>query len=315
MVSNRDRLFPDPGSLQRAAHSSVDLPVLEVGALLRAYGLTPRKGLGQNFLADAGILQRIVQAAEIQPEDCVLEIGPGLGSLTRYLAASARKVTAVELDADLLPPLKAVLAPYENVRLIHGDILKLSPSELVDQSDYLVVANIPYYITSAVIRHLLETPLHLPPNSSNLGGEPERGAKPRRVVLTIQKEVAKRICAKPGDLSLLALSVQVYGKPEIAARIPASAFHPAPKVDSAVLRIDIYPQPLIPTPVLDIFFRLIKAGFSQKRKTLRNSLSSGLHIAPAEAESMLVSAGIDPKRRAETLSIEEWRKLCEIDSK
>lgn len=295
--------------------TNLNIPPLNAAALLKRHGLRADKSLGQNFLQDPFALEEIVQAAEIQPEDCVLEIGPGLGSLTRYLAASARKVTAVELDVDLLPPLKAVLAPYENVRLIHGDILKLSPSELVDQSDYLVVANIPYYITSAVIRHLLETPLHFPPTSSNFGGEPERGANPRRVVLTIQKEVAERICAKPGDLSLLALSVQVYGKPEIVARIPASAFYPAPKVDSAVLRIDIYPQPLIPAPVLDIFFKLIKAGFSQKRKTLRNSLSSGLHIAPAEAESMLVSAGIDPKRRAETLSIEEWRKLCETDSK
>lgn len=270
------------------------IPSFNASALLKRFGLRAEKRLGQNFLEDSTALEKIAQAAEIQDEDSVLEIGPGLGSLTRYLAVSAREVVAVELDEKLLPPLKTVLASYQNVRLIHGDILKLSPYELIHQPDYLVVANIPYYITSAVIRHLLEN-------------EP----KPRRIVLTIQKEVAERICAKPGDLSLLALSVQVYGKPEITARIPASAFHPTPKVDSAIIRIDIYPSPLIPEPLLETFFKLIKAGFSQKRKTLRNSLSSGLHISPTEAESLLTIADIDPKRRAETLSIEDWKILSE----
>jgi 16S rRNA (adenine1518-N6/adenine1519-N6)-dimethyltransferase len=159
-----------------------------------------------------------------------------------------------------------------------------------------VVANIPYNITSMIIRHLLEADITL---------------RARRVVLTIQKEVAERICAKPGDLSLLALSVQVYGKPSIAAHIPAASFHPIPKVDSAILRIDIYDEPLIPNELLNTFFKLIKAGFSQKRKTLRNSLSSGLHIPATEAQALLTSAGIDFMRRAETLSIEEWKGLCE----
>src|SRR6185295_15985876 len=176
--------------------------------------------------------------------DTVLEIGPGLGSLTRYLGASAKEVVAVELDSNLLPALQTVLATYPNVRLIQGDILKLSPKDLIAEKDYLVVANIPYYITSAVIRHLLEN-----------------DPKPRRIVLTVQKEVAERICAKPGDMSLLALSVQVYGKPAIAATIPAEAFYPAPKVDSAVIRVDLYPTPLIPAGLLDRFFRLAKAGF------------------------------------------------------
>ena len=160
-----------------------------------------------------------------------------------------------------------------------------------------IIANIPYYITSAVIRHLLES-----------------DPKPRRIVLTIQKEVAERICAKPGDLSLLALSVQVYGKPSIAAIIPADSFHPAPKVDSAILRIDIYGQPLFPTDLLKTFFKLIKAGFAQKRKTLRNSLSAGLHIKTTEAEAFLTSAGIDFMRRAETLSIEEWKGCVKNNS-
>ncbi len=267
---------------------------LNAPAILKRYGLRADKSLGQNFLQDDSVLEKIADAAEILEDDCVLEIGPGLGSLTRYLAVSAKQVTAVELDFDLLAPLRAVLQPYQNVRVVHGDILKLSISKLIDQPNYIVAANIPYNITSAIIRHLLEGDI-----------------KPRRVVLTIQKEVAERICATPGDLSLLALSVQVYGKPSIAAKIPAAAFHPAPKVDSAILRIDIYDEPLVPHDLINSFFKLTKAGFGQKRKTLRNSLASGLHITTTDAEALLTSAGIDFMRRAETLSIEEWKLLCE----
>lgn len=271
-----------------------EIPPLNAAAVLKRFGLRADKGLGQNFLQDPFALEAIVSAAEIRPIDIILEIGPGLGSLTRYLAASAREVIAVELDGDLLAPLQAILAPYQNVHVIHGDILDIPPGELITQDDYLIVANIPYYITSALIRHVLES-----------------DRKPRRIVLTIQKEVAERICAGPGDMSLLALSVQVYGTPRIAARIPAEAFFPAPKVDSAVLRIDIHPSPQIRTELLDTFFLLIKAGFSQKRKTLRNSLSSGLHITPAEAAELLIRAHIDPQRRAETLSLAEWSQLAE----
>lgn len=272
-----------------------EIPPLNAATLLKRHGLRAQKSLGQNFLQDPLALEQIVSAAEIQPTDSVLEIGPGLGSLTRYLAVAAKEVVAVELDPNLLPPLQAVLAPYPNVRLIHGDILKLSPKDLITEADYMVAANIPYYLTSAVIRHLLEN-----------------DPKPGRIVLTVQKEVAERISAKPGDMSLLALSVQVYGKPRIAARIPASAFFPAPKVDSAVLCVDIYPAPLIKPELLGTFFKLIRAGFSQKRKTLRNSLSSGLHISPTDAADLLRRANIDPQRRAETLSIEEWERLSEI---
>jgi 16S rRNA (adenine1518-N6/adenine1519-N6)-dimethyltransferase len=230
--------------------NGLSLPPLNVPALLRRYDLRPSKGLGQNFLQDNRALQKIVAAAELEQNDVVLEIGPGLGSLTRYLALSARSVTAVELDRKLFPALESVLAPYKNVRLVQGDILKLDPAGLMEAPGeevpvaargYVVVANIPYYITSAVIRHLLEA-----------------GQPPRRVVLTVQKEVAERICALPGDMSLLALSVQVYGKPAIAAVIPAEAFTPSPKVDSAVLCIDIYPQPVIPADRLELFFTLIK---------------------------------------------------------
>ena len=280
MSSNR---FPPP------------IPPLNAAELLHRYSLYADRRLGQNFLQDPYALEKITQAAEIKPTDTVLEIGPGLGSLTRYLAAAADKVIAVELDDRLFPALEAVIASYQNIQLIHRDILDIEPHELVEQDDYLVVANIPYYITSAVIRHLLET-----------------APKPRRIVLTIQKEVAERICAGPGDLSLLALSVQVYGEPYIAARIPAGAFFPTPKVDSAVLVIDIYPIPFIPEIHLDIFFQLTKAGFSQKRKKLRNSLSAGIHQSPAETEKLLQAADIDPQRRAETLSLEEWKNLSEL---
>jgi len=273
------------------------IPALDAAAVLKRFNLRADKSLGQNFLQDATALENIALAAEIGPDDSVLEIGPGLGSLTRYLAVCARQVTAVELDEGMLAPLRAVLKPYTNVRVVHGDILKTAMAEIMDQPDYLVVANIPYYITSAVIRHLLES-------------DPARRA--RRIVLTIQKEVAERICAKAGDLSLLALSVQVYGKPVLADIIPAAAFHPAPKVDSAILRIDIYNEPLIPRAALQTFFKLTKAGFSQKRKTLRNSLSAGLHIPTAESEALLTTAGIDYMRRAETLSIAEWQGMCEV---
>lgn len=270
-----------------------EIPPLNASAILKKYGLRANKKLGQNFLQDPFALESIAAAAEIQPSDTVLEIGPGLGSLTRHLAVAARRVVAVELDTDLIPPLKAVTQPYDNIQIVHGDILKIRPGELINEPGYLVVANIPYYITSAIIRHLLEN-----------------GPKPRRIVLTVQKEVADRICAEPGDMSLLALSVQVYGMPRVVNRIPAGAFFPPPKVDSAVLGIDIYPSPILQPELLDTFFKLIKAGFSQKRKTLRNSLSSGLHIPAAESENLLSKAGIDPMRRAETLSIEEWQALC-----
>ena len=272
-----------------------EIPPINVSSLLKLYGLRADKKLGQNFLHDPFALESIAAAAEIKPTDTVLEIGPGLGSLTRYLAMAAHQVIAVELDKDLIPPLEAVTESYKNIYIRQGDILKISPKDLIHESDYLVVANIPYYITSAIIRHLLEN-------------EP----KPKRIVLTIQKEVADRICAKPGDMSLLALSVQVYGKSRIVKRIPANAFFPAPKVDSAVLCVDIYPSPKIQTELLDTFFKLIKAGFSQKRKTLRNSLSSGLHISTTETEGLLTKANINPMRRAETLSIEEWATLCSL---
>ena len=270
------------------------IPPLNVSDLLKQYGLRADKRLGQNFLQDPYALEKIIQSAEIHSTDTVLEIGPGLGSLTRYLAATAKYVVAIELDERLFPPLETIIAPYDNIRLIHGDILNIEPHEIITQQDYLVVANIPYYITSAVLRHLLEA-----------------HPKPRRIVLTIQKEVAERICAGPGDMSLLALSVQVYGQPRIAVRIPAGAFFPVPKIDSSVLTVDLYQTPVIPIEQLDTFFSLIKAGFSQKRKKLRNSLSAGMRLSTDQTEKLLHAANIDPQRRAETLSLGEWGLLSE----
>ena len=272
----------------------MSLPPLDIPALLRRYNLRPDKSLGQNFLVDMTALQRVVEIAGIETGDAVLEIGPGLGNLTRLLAVQARQVMAVEVDPNLIPPLREVLTPFANVQVVQSDILALDPAQLMKEPGYLVVANIPYNITSALIRHLLEARI-----------------KPARIIMTVQREVAERICASPGKLSLLALSVQVYGKPIMAARILAEAFYPVPKVDSAVVRIDLSPQPLIPNPLLPLFFRLAKAGFSQKRKTLRNSLAGGLRLTPAQAANMLLAASIDPQRRAETLSLEEWSRLTE----
>ncbi len=271
---------------------SNELTPLDVPALLRRHNLLPKKGLGQNFLIDDSALKKLVAAAEVTQGDAVLEIGAGLGSLTRRLALAAAQVVAVELDGELIPILESVLAEAQNVRILQGDILALDPSALDLPPGYLVVANIPYYITSAILRHLLEARV-----------------RPARLVLTVQREVAERICAAPGEHSLLSLSVQVYGDPRPVLRIPAGAFYPPPQVDSTTLRVDIYPQPLIPAEQLDAFFRLAKAGFSQKRKTLRNALSAGLAWRPQQAARMLERCAVDPMRRAETLSLEEWSRL------
>jgi 16S rRNA (adenine1518-N6/adenine1519-N6)-dimethyltransferase len=268
--------------------------------ILKSHGVSLKKSLGQNFLIDPFILDRIVASAEIPAGARVLEIGSGAGSLTWHLAAAVAgngggRVVAVELDEGMVAISREVLEGLGNVSIIHGDILKLDPAQLMDAPGYLVVANIPYYITSALIRHLLESQM-----------------KPSRLVLTLQNEVAERICAAPGDLSLLALSVQVYGSPRLVMRIPASAFYPPPKVDSAVLRIDVYADAQMPADLLNDFFSLSKAGFSQKRKTLRNSLAAGLHIPLEKSAALLTQADIDPMRRAQTLSLDEWRKITTV---
>ena len=263
-----------------------------VSAILKKYGLKPDKNLGQNFLTDPSILEKICSIAEVTDQDLVLEIGAGLGHLTTQLAKSARKVIAIELDAKLIPPLEEALSTFNNIKIVQGDILQLDPGEILQENDYLVVANIPYYITSRIIRNLLETE-----------------HKPRQIILTIQYEVAQRVCARTGRLSLLALSVLMYGDPSLELRVPSSAFFPVPQVDSAVIKINLYPEPLLTGSLRNLYFTVIKAGFLHKRKTLRNSLSKGLAWSPAKAAELLSAASIDPQRRAETLSLEEWLEV------
>ena len=269
-----------------------------ISKLLKNHNLRPDKSLGQNFLTDPNILDNIIQVADISSSDAVLEIGAGLGHLTAALAQAARAVTAVELDERFLPVLTEQLAAYPNIKLVQGDILQLDTAKLIQNDGYLVVANIPYYITSRIIRKLLEADV-----------------KPREIILTIQYEVAQRVCAPTGKYSLLALSVLMYGTPKMALRIPAGAFYPPPKVDSAVIKIDLHQEPLLPDSQRENFFILAKAGFLHKRKTLRNSLSKGLGWSPNQTEEMLQTGGIDPGRRAETLDIPEWLELTYVYDK
>ena len=262
---------------------------LPVQSLLRDYGLKPKKGLGQNFLVDDTYLQQIVEAANVTESDEVLEIGAGLGSLTRHLAAAAGQVTAVEIDNQFFPILKKVIKDFTNVRLIQGDIMEIDSHAITSRAGYKVVANIPYYLTSNLIRRLLEAPL-----------------KPTQIALTIQKEVAQRICAEPGKMSLLSLGVQIYGKPVIAFIIPSTAFYPIPGVDSALLLVNLFEQPVIPVELLDGFFKLVKAAFMQKRKMLHNALAGAPGLGNGRAEELLSRSGIDPDRRAQTLALQEW---------
>lgn len=264
-------------------------------AVLRAHGLRPRKRLGQNFLVDPVALERVVAAADLAPGDLVVEVGAGTGTLTRLLAEQAGRVVALELDDDLVSILRQELADLANVEIRQGDVLQFSTAEFPHQG-FKVVGNLPYYITSAVLRHFLEKP-----------------PRPQSMVVTVQREVADRIVAQPGQMSLLAISVQFYGQPRIVARIPAGAFYPVPQVDSAVLRIDVGVTPVVSlAPGLDEawFFRVARAGFSQRRKMLRNSLSAGLGLQPAPVGALLDGVGVDARRRAETLTLEEWAAVA-----
>jgi 16S rRNA (adenine1518-N6/adenine1519-N6)-dimethyltransferase len=277
---------------------------MDTRALLREWSIRPAKQLGQNFLVDKGALRRIVEGAEIDDETLVLEVGAGLGALTELLCRQAKHVVAVELDKRLVPILHQVLEDAHNLTLVQGDILELDPASLVlaqsgaragESLRYVVVANLPYYITSAVIRHLLET-------------------QPRaeRLVLTVQREVAERIVAEPGELSLLALSVQLFGTPRVLFRIKPGSFYPSPGVESAVVRVDIRSTPELGENEMDAIFRLARAGFSQRRKQLRNSLSAGLQLSPTEVASRLEEVGIEPRRRAQSLSIQEWKLVADV---
>ncbi|MDY6918154.1 MAG: 16S rRNA (adenine(1518)-N(6)/adenine(1519)-N(6))-dimethyltransferase RsmA [Chloroflexota bacterium] len=267
---------------------------------LRRLNLRARKGLGQHFLIDEQALRRIVAAAELMPADVVVEVGPGLGILTRELAAQAGTVVAIEVDSKLASALKEALPSPSSVVVINEDVLQVEPVRLLETARvapdvrYKVVANLPYYVASAVVRHFLEST-----------------AKPCVMVVTVQKEVAQQMVAPVGRMSLLSVSVQLYGSPEIVAHVPASGFHPRPKVDSAVVRIRVYDEPLFHMNEA-AFFRLVRGGFAAPRKQLHNSLALGLGVPPGDAASLLDRAGIGPKRRAGTLSLEEWHRVYTV---
>jgi len=277
--------------------------------LLRQSNLRAKKGLGQHFLIDETVLETISATAEISPTDIILEIGSGLGILTRELARQAGYVIAIEMDNKLAAILEQGLASFNNITIVNGDILKLEPRVLLQEqktkfppaltnlSNYKVVANLPYYITSPILRHFLEATV-----------------KPQTMVVMVQKEVAEIIVARPGQMSILSISVQFYGEPKIIDYVPSRCFYPVPEVDSAILSIDVYPQPAVTVSDRDSFFKLVRAGFASPRKQLANSLAQGLGKTKAEILPLLAKSDIMPQRRAETLTLREWANLLHIFS-
>jgi len=275
--------------------------------LLRRFSLRARKGLGQHFLIDEEVLKLITSAAGLSPSDIVMEIGPGLGVLTKELARQAGWVVTIELDNKLAAILKQTLVAFNNVTIINEDVLQIDPEALLQEQrerfspeisrpfNYKVVANLPYYITSPVLRHFLEASL-----------------KPQVMVVMVQKEVAEAIVAEPGEMSVLSISVQFYGQPEIVSRVPARCFYPAPEVDSAILKVTLYPRPAVDVADEADFFRLVRAGFTTPRKQLCNSLTQGLGLPKAEVLSLLEKASIVLQRRAETLTLAEWAQLWQV---
>jgi 16S rRNA (adenine1518-N6/adenine1519-N6)-dimethyltransferase len=271
--------------------------------LLRQFGFKPRKRLGQHFLVDEAVLERILSAAELSPGDIVVEIGPGLGILTEGLARQGARVIAVEVDAKLVALLKKRLGGFPDVRIVRADILKTAPRQLLGENlpasdlarGYKVIANLPYYITSPVLSHFLEA-------------QP----RPSKMVIMVQKEVGETIAAAPGKMRLLSVKAQFYSKPVIVSYVPAGSFYPPPKVDSVILRLDVYSQPPIEISDVAGFFDIVMHGFSSPRKQLRNSLAHSLEMPPDQVASLLEKAGIEAKRRAETLTLEEWRELWKI---
>jgi len=250
------------------------------------------KSLGQHWLTDRTILSSIADEANIKDSDTVLEIGPGLGTLTSELLRRAKNVVAVEFDHRLAANLPAQF-PGTNLEVVEGDILSFDLSKL--PAGYKVVANIPYYITNKIINLLL--------NSKN---------KPSVIVLLIQKEVAERLVAEPGDMSILAISAQIYSEVKLGIEVGKEYFTPPPKVDSQVVVLHTRQEPLLEANDEQLFFRLVKAGFSSKRKKLRSSISAGLGISKSEAEELLKKSGIDPNDRAEELSIQNWINMLSL---
>lgn len=274
-----------------------------VRAALRALDLRPTRGMGQNFLVDPLALDAIVSAADLHTDDLVVEVGPGLGVLTWELLQHTNQVVAVELDRRLAARLQEEFA-HTHLRIVQADVLRITPGAILEQASsapdlphYKLVANLPYAITAPVLRHFLE-------------GDPA----PDLAVVLVQWEVAERICAQPGDLSVLAHAVQIYSEPDIVARIPASSFHPAPAVDSAILRMRRRPKLAVPVADVNALFRIIKAGFLQSRKQLGNALPGGLAamgtpLSREAAQDVLASVGVDSTRRAETVTLAEWAAI------
>jgi len=268
--------------------------------LLRRYDIRAKKGLGQNFLVDDRVLETIIQTADLSPEDTVIEVGPGLGLMTGELAKRAGWVIAIELDNRLADILHETLQ-FENVVILNEDVLGTDPARVLQGrapgfppafNSYKVVANLPYYITQPVIRHFLEAPV-----------------KPQTMVIMVQKEVAETICAAAGQRSVLSIAVQFYGRPSIVTKVPADSFFPAPEVDSAVVKIEVYREPPVAVDNAAGFFKLVRAGFTAARKQVANSLSQGLGLPKPAVQQLLVRAGIAPQRRAETFTLEEWAEL------
>lgn len=260
--------------------------------LLDSYDILPKKSLGQNFMHDPNALEKIVASAQPQATDTIVEVGAGTGALTERLAAAAERVFAIEVDQRLRPLLEERFEDAVNVYLIFNDILKTDIAALLGADDYIVVANAPYYISSAILWHFLEA-----------------RRRPRRLVMTMQYEVAERIVGAPGAMSLLSIAAHYYGVPRIVSRYGPAVFWPRPNIDSAIVRLDTHDAPLVQAPSRELFFRVVRAGFSMKRKQLKNALAGGLRIKASAARELLHAAEIDPRRRAETLSLEEWARL------
>ena len=261
-----------------------------IKSLLKKYKIRPQKRFGQNFLTDKSVLRKIIAAADLLPTDIILEIGSGTGILTKELAKRTKRVIAVEKDYKMVEILKKETKSFKNVKIVQGDILRIQNSEFRIQNSYKVAANLPYYIVSPVLRKFLE--------SKN---------PPKKMILMTQKEVAQRICAKPPNMNLLAVSVQFYAKPKIVSFVSKKSFWPEPKVDSAILRItQIHTDKKTDS---HRFFKIVKAGFSQPRKQIINNLSKGLKIEKEKIENWLQKNGVRPERRAETLSLRDWTGL------